>query len=118
MAFAYTQLESQDIHIPGENNFKQITPYFMHVNLLDNVQSELQGKPVYEMMEVVQLRFAGDRHYSPVLKTDEMYRRVGTRVITYAERFAEQYRQFLNNEAQIAEGTPLENLRLSTWRIS
>lgn len=110
MAFAYTQLEQQDIHIPGESNFKQITPFFMHINLLDNIQSEIQGKPVYEMMEVVQLRFAGDRYYSPVLKVDEMYRRVGQKVITYAERWADQYRQFLQGEAQVAEGTPLDNL--------
>lgn len=110
MAFAYSQLEQDQIQIPGENLFRQITPFFMHLSLKDDVQSELQGKEVYEMMEVVQLRFAGDRYYSPVLKVDEMYRKVGQKVITYAERWSEQYRQFLQGEAQIAEGTPLDNL--------
>lgn len=110
MAFAYEQLPSDQIRIPGENNFRTITPFFMHVNLLDQVQSEIEKKAVYKMHEVVQLRFAGDRYYSPVVPVDSMYRMVGLNVITYAERWAEQYRQFLNNEAQIAEGTPLDHL--------
>lgn len=111
MAFAYKQIPSDQIrNIPGENNFRSITPYFMHVNLKDDIQSEIQGKEVFQMHEVVQLRFAGDRYYSPVMPVDSMYRKIGNNVITYAERWAEQYRQFLANEDQIAEGTPLDNL--------
>lgn len=110
MSFQFQQLSNDQIRIPGENNFNTITPYFMHLNVLDQVQSEIQKKAVYDIKEVVQLRFAGDRYYSPVVPTDSMYRMVGLNVITYAERWADQYRQFLNNEAQVAEGTPLDNL--------
>lgn len=110
MSFAYTQIPQDQIVIPGENNFGTITPYFMHQSLLDQVQSEIQQKPVYVMHELVQLRFAGDRYYSPVLPVDSMYRKDGLNVITYAERWAPQYRQFLQGEAQIAEGTPLDEL--------
>lgn len=61
-------------------------------------------------MEVVELRLAGDRNYAPVLPADSMYRRVGTRVITYAERFADQYVAFTTGGDQIAGGTALEAL--------
>lgn len=110
MSFQFQQLSNDQIRIPGENQFNTITPYFMHLNVLDQVQSEIQKRPVYDIKEVVQLRFAGDRYYSPVVPIDSMYRMVGLNVITYAERWADQYRQFLNNEAQVAEGTPLDNL--------
>lgn len=118
MSFAYQQLDHEQMsapipgsrNIPSENNFRTITPVFQYVNLVDPVQSELQGKEVRVMLEVVRLRFAGDRYYEPVFKTDEMYRKVGNKIITYAERWADQYRAFLAGEAQIAEGTPLENL--------
>jgi hypothetical protein len=106
----FQQLASDQIKIPGETYWGQIVPYFMHLNLLDELKSEEEGRAVYKMHEVVQLRFPGDRYYSPVVPTDSMYRKVGNQVITYAERWADQYRQFLANEAQVAEGTPLDNL--------
>lgn len=108
--FQFQQLNQDQIRLPGESLFHTITPYFQHINLLDQVQSEIQQKPVYHIHEAVQLRFAGDRYYSPVVPVDSMYRKEGLNVITYAERWATQYRQFLNNEAQVAEGTPLDNL--------
>jgi hypothetical protein len=79
--------------------------------VVENVpQSEIQGKAVMETKEVVELRFAGDKNYSPVLPVDAMYRKEGHRVITYAERFSEQYAQFVRGAAQEASGTPLEKL--------
>lgn len=110
MSFQFQQLPADQIRIPGENNFNTITPYFKHLNLLDQVESENQQKAVYKIHEVVELRFAGDRYYQPVVPADSMYRKVGLNEITYAERWSEQYRQFLNNEAQVTEGTPLDNL--------
>lgn len=110
MSFDFEPMDRSQIKIPGEENFHTITPYFMHMNLLNQVKSEIEGKAVYEIKEVCQLRFAGDRNYSPVVPVDSMYRKNGLRVITFAERWADQYRQFLANESQVAEGTPLEEL--------
>lgn len=108
--FQFQQLNQDQIRLPGESLFHTITPYFQHLNWHDQVQSEIEKKDIFKIVEVVQLRFAGDRYYSPVVPVDSMYRKEGLKVITYAERWATQYRQFLNNEAQVAEGTPLDNL--------
>lgn len=110
MSLAYVSIPKEEIKIPGEQFVGMMTPYFMHLNILNEHESEKQKRPVYEMIEAVQLRLPGDRYYSPVLRADEMWRMEGNRVITYAERFAAQYRAFLANDDQIAEGTPLENL--------
>lgn len=110
MSFAFTEIPKDQIRIPGENYFHTITPYFQHMNLLNEQQSEIQGKAVYEIKEMVQMRFSGDRYYSPCFPVDSMYRKVGVNEITFAERWADQYRAFLNNEAQVAEGTPLDEL--------
>lgn len=110
MSLAYNPIPKEQIKLPGEQFIGMMTPFFMHLNILNEQQSETEGRAVYEMIEAVQLRMPGDRHYSPVLRADEMWRKEGNRVITYMERFADQYRAFLANEDQVAEGTPLENL--------
>lgn len=88
-----------------------VTPFFRHQTIENVPQSEIQRMPVMEVKEVVELRFAGDKNYAPVLPVDAMYRRDGHTVVTYAERFADQYRAFLNGASQEAEGTPLEMLK-------
>lgn len=106
----FTPIDRANMRIPGEENFHTVTPYFQHMNLLHQVKSEQEGKPVYEVKEVCQLRFAGDRNYSPVVPVDAMFRKKGLKVITFAEQWGDQYRAFLNGDAQIADGTPLEEL--------
>lgn len=98
------------IRFQGEANFTQITPHFQHMRLLDENASRREGKPVYKMHEVVELRFAGDNKYKPVMPTDKVYKYDGIREITYAERWPLQYQQFINGDNQLAEGTPLEEL--------
>jgi hypothetical protein len=110
MSFAFSAIPKEQIKLPGEQYIGMMTPYFMHLNIMNEQESEKEGRAVYEMIEAVQLRLPGDRHYSPVLRADEMWRKEGNRVITYMERFQDQYRAFLANEDQVAEGTPLENL--------
>lgn len=87
-----------------------VTPHFMHMSLENIAQSFIQKKPVIEVKEVVQIQFAGDKNFSPVHMVDEVYKSDGINEITYAERFADQYRAFLNGDAQLASGTPLEKL--------
>lgn len=88
----------------------QITPFFSHMSLENVMQSELKGQPVMDVVEVVQLRLAGDKNFSPIHRSDAQAYRDGNTVITFAERFGDQYRAFLNGDAQLASGTPLERL--------
>ena len=112
MSFAFTSIPKEQIRLPGEQHVGAMTPYFMYLNVKNDQKSKAEGRAVYDMIEAVQLRLPGDRHYSPVLPADSMWfmDEENERIITYAERFQDQYRAFLANEEQIAEGTPLENL--------
>lgn len=88
-----------------------ITPVFKHITIEDVAASEREGRPMMVTKEVVETRFAGTKNYSPIFPTDAQYRREGIRVITYAERWAEQYAAFKAGDDQQASGTPLEMLK-------
>ncbi len=87
-----------------------IEPIFKYETYENINQSEIRGEPVMETREVVEVRFAGDRNYAPILPADAVYRMDGYKAITYAERWADRYAQFLQGAAQTASGTPLEKL--------
>lgn len=88
-----------------------VTPVFMHMQIENVPKSESAGHAVLEMHEVVQVRFAGSKNYSPIFPADAFWKRDGMDVITYAERWPDQYRQFKEGNPQEANGTPLEMLR-------
>lgn len=88
-----------------------VTPVFKHITVEDVPASEREQRPMMKTIEVVEVRFAGSKLYSPVFPTMAMWRREGHRVITYAERWPEQYRAFLEGDTQKAAGTPLEMLK-------
>lgn len=88
-----------------------VTPVFMHIELENIPKSEASGHKVMELHEIVEVRFAGSKHYSPRFPVNEQHRRDGINVITYAERWPEQYRAFKEGNSQEAMGTPLEMLR-------
>lgn len=75
-------------------------------------KSAKAGRPIFDDMEVVQLRYGGKRdssvqpatsvsHWATDPETGEQ------RQITYAERFSRQYRQFKEHSVQTKSGTPL-----------
>lgn len=88
-----------------------VTPVFRWMDIENIPKSEDAGYLVKETREVVQVRFAGSNNYSPIFPVDAFYKREGNNIITYAERWAEQYRQFKEGNPQEANGTPLEMLR-------
>lgn len=88
-----------------------ITPVFKWIDLENVPKSETEGYAVMETKEVVEVRFAGSKNYSPIFPTDAMWQRVGNQTISYAERWPEQYRAFKEGNPQEAHGTPLEMLR-------
>lgn len=94
-------IDMNDIHV---------TPVFRMMEIENIPKSEEAGHLVKEMHEVVQIRFAGSNNYSPIFPAKAFYKREGNNVITYAERFADQYRQFKEGNPQEAKGTPLEML--------
>lgn len=88
-----------------------VTPFFKVVEVEDIHASEREGHLVMKTVEMVEVRIAGDKNYSPSFPTDAMWKREGNRKITYAERWSEQYRAFKEGDPQEARGTPLEMLR-------
>lgn len=91
-----------------------VTPVF-RIDRIENIpKSSKAGHAVMENREVVEVRFAGSKHYSPVFPAHAMWQRDpadGNKIITYAERWADQYRAFKEGNPQEAAGTPLEMLR-------
>lgn len=88
-----------------------ITPLFRWETVEDVNQSERQGQLVKRMIQVVEVRFAGSKNYAPVFPVDAFWQRQNGRIVTYAERWGDQFRAFLEGNAQEAQGTPLEMLK-------
>lgn len=88
-----------------------VTPVFKIIEVENIPKSETAGRAVMETQEVVEVRLAGNKNFSPIFPTGAFWKREGNRVITYAERWPEQYRAFKEGNAQEAMGTPLEMLR-------
>lgn len=99
------------ISVPIDTREITITPVFKHVTVEDVPSSERAGRLVMKTIEAVEVRFAGSKLYSPVFPTMAMWKRDGHKIVTYAERWPEQYQDFLSGNQQKAEGTPLEMLR-------
>lgn len=99
------------LSVPIDTREISITPVFKHVTVEDIPASEREGKAVMKTIEVVEVRFAGSKLYSPVFPVDGFWKRDGHKEITYAERWADQYRAFLEGGEQKAAGTPLEMLK-------
>lgn len=88
-----------------------VTPFFKIIQVENIPKSETAGHAVMEMKEVVEVRFAGSNNYAPVFPAHQTWQREGNKSITYAERWADQYREFKEGNPQQAKGTPLEMLR-------
>lgn len=64
---------------------------------------------MHEGEECVKIQIAGETRFTPVYRANDMWERDGLQEITYAERWPEQYAQFKNGAAQVADGTALDN---------
>lgn len=99
------------ISVPIDTRDITVTPVFKYITREDVPASERERQQVMRTDEVVEVRFAGSRNYSPIFPTDAFWKREGHRTVTYAERWADQYRAFLAGDEQRAAGTPLEMLK-------
>ena len=94
---------------------KGVVAIFRNHTIKNEGKSVEAGRPIYDDMEVVELRFAGSKtvsvfpatafsHWDTDDETGEQ------RTVTYAERFPRQYQQWRAKEHQTKAGTPLDYL--------
>lgn len=99
---------------PRDPDASLVVRFFMDPQRNDE-KSKQAGRPIYEDVEMCEIRIPGNRNYvgrhkaielSPdrkfldELTGDERYR-------TYAERFSRQYKQFKESQVQTMVGTPI-----------
>jgi hypothetical protein len=87
-------------------------PMFKTHTTQNQVETKKQGRPIYDDLEVVEIRMAANKETVGVFPAHETWKIVdhpdGTREpMTYAMRWPELYRKFKANEAQEQAGTPL-----------
>lgn len=85
----------------------------------NEAKSKEAGRPIFDDMEMVEIRSAGDRNTVKVFPAHAQHRWTmnedGEQVVeTYAMRWSEQYRRFKENRQQIQDGTPLSELPFLT----
>lgn len=93
-----------------------LVPVFKTNAIINEVKSHEAKRPIYDDQEIVEIRFGGDankRSVFPAHAESTVYDDNGNR-LTYAQRFPEQYRRFKENNAQVKEGTPVEELPFLT----
>lgn len=97
-----------------QNNDALVVPFFKNVANQDDIASKKAGRPIFKDMEVVEIRIAGDRNFSPIFPAHSMWKRINGEEITYAQRFSAAYERFAAGREQVAEGTPLSELPFLT----
>lgn len=86
----------------------------------NEAETRKQGRPIFDDMEVCELRFAANRQTVGVFPAHEIFKwdedpATGEREpVTYAIAYKDQYLKFKNGEAQTASGTPLSELPFLT----
>ena len=96
-----------------------VVALFKHHAIKNEDKSAKEGRPIYDDMEIVEIRFPGSRSVSVFPATafshwlNDPTTGEQTRV-TYAERFSRQYQQFKSHTAQTKSGTPLQHVPFLT----
>lgn len=96
-----------------------VTPIFKNVAIEHKGKSKQAGRPIFEDIEVVELRIPGTKDFSVHPATEfcgwvvddesgEQNR------LTYAEKYPRQYKQFKERQNQTMSGTPLDYLPFLT----
>lgn len=104
----------------SENNSSLTYAVFKTLSTINEAQSKLKGRPIYDDQEVCEIRFSGNKQtvgvfpaHEPCEWGEDPVTQERTR-ITYAQKYNEQYKKFKAGEAQAAHGTPLEELTFLT----
>lgn len=99
----------QDFITEYGDDLRLITPRFFYDAPVDAPKSEVEGREVRkEGIEMLEIRTAGDPLYVGVFPAHSYWKNQGYKKVTYADRFADQYEQFKNEQDQTKAGIPLE----------
>lgn len=97
---------------------KGVVAIFRNHTMKNEGKSKLEGRAIFDDVEVCELRFAGSKNVFvfPALSLShwEQDELGDQRQVTYAERFPKQYQQFRSREQQTKAGTPLDYLPFLT----
>lgn len=86
-------------------------PAVFKVHSRENKMKSLKaGHPIFDDIEIVEMRIPGDRERVIVQPATHVWKYVRGQPITYAMRFQEQYRRFKEGHTQLQSGTPLSML--------
>ncbi len=81
-----------------------VVPRFYTLAVVNEAESARRGRPIYNDMEVCELRFSGNRQTVGVFPAHEVFRNQRDPMtgdvndITYAIEYRDQYLKFKNNE--------------------
>lgn len=94
-------------------------PRFFLMPIKNELESKKQGRPIFEDVEVCEVRFSGNREKVIHAPAHEVFRtdrdiEGNTNEITYALAYNEQYRAFKAGDAQTLRGTPLSEVSFLT----
>lgn len=92
---------------------------FKNLAKKNETKSLKEGRPIFDDIEVVEIRFPGSRNVSVFPATafshwTEDFTTGEQTAVTYAERFSRQYQQFKSQSAQTKSGTPLAHVPFLT----
>lgn len=95
-----------------------IYPTFRVHTQLNEAASKKAGRPIFDDLEVIEIRFAGDKQKVAVFPAHDLdpdaTRENENVPTTYAMRYGKQYKAFKAQTTQVASGTPLEELPFLT----
>lgn len=96
-----------------------VVALFKQHPIKNDLKSIKEGRPIFDDLEVCEIRFAGSRNVSVFPAMAVSHWRddpiTGEQIkITYAERFSRQYKQFKEQAQQTKSGTPLAHVPFLT----
>src|SRR6516225_4089070 len=105
--------------MPPQDPDASLVATFKNHAILNDAKTAAEGRPIYDDMEIVEIRFPGSRSVSAFPATAMSHWVVdpqtgGQTKSTYAERFPRQYQQFKARAAQTKSGTPLAHVPFLT----
>jgi len=94
-------------------------PRFFTMPLKNELETKKQGRPIFDDIEVCEVRFSGNREKVIHAPAHEVFRTErdiegNTNEITYALAYNEQYRAFKAGDGQLLTGTPTSELPFLT----
>jgi hypothetical protein len=94
-------------------NENLVVPRFFVNTMPNEAASKAKGRPVFQEMECIELRFAGNRQTVAVFPAHDVEpnaTREKGEIVTYAQKYNDQYLKFKALEHQDVAGTPVSEL--------